>query len=69
MNTKFLEVLQEVLLGLLITKPNMERGEQDQRKKTQNQEDSEPEWIYALWVPSRVLFEREREKQNISQPK
>ena len=49
MNATFLEVLQEVLSGLLIMEPNIEGRERDQRKKTQNlEEDSEPVWIHAL---------------------
>ena len=35
------------------------------KKKTQNQEGSEPEWTYALWVPCTVYpKERERKNQN-----
>ena len=33
------------------------------KKKTRNQKDSEPKWIYVLWVPWRSLLEREKERE------
>ena len=40
-----------------------EEVEWDQKKKTWNQEDFKLEWIYALGVPWRSLFESERERE------
>ena len=49
MNATFLEVLREVLPGLLIMEPNVGWEREDQKKKTQNlEEDSKLEWICAL---------------------
>ena len=68
MNTTFLKVLKEVLLGLPITEPNMKRG-----NRGLEEEDLEPKGFRAgvdlCLGAMRSLFKGERERENTSQPK
>ena len=67
MNATFLKVLKEVLLGLPITKPNVKRGCKKVRRRPGTKRVSSRS-KFALRCHVQSIQERERERENTSQP-